>query len=364
MIAAGLIVASALPLFNFAATGDPTTDLYRLVWDYDRLGFGDGHGRTGHSIANGLRHAHYDLSLAGADLYGWQPHGITPDLVEHLQRGRTAWPVRAYSFVLLPFGLVIGLAAGAVQRHDLVLRFRLLGLWCAGAILWVLILARPTWFFLSNSLFLRPGYSWLWVVVALAWVNLPLIAFRRWQNQPQIPWTWLLFAAASSILILNMTYWTGSMRYSTRYYFEALTAVALLSAVPAILATSRWAKITSTAAVTALSAICLVHYSIPRISALHRFNGVGRDVIEELEARRDDSRPVLVLVAGKTGGRWQPYGSLMAVTGPYLDGEIIAARIRSAEQAAALAGRYPEHQVLELLIEDGNPVFVEEQGFR
>jgi 4-amino-4-deoxy-L-arabinose transferase-like glycosyltransferase len=352
-------VASALPLFNAVATGSPTTDLYRLVWSYDRLGFGDGHGRTGHTILNGLRHARFDLSLAAADLYGWQPHEITPDLVEHLQRGTNTWPVRAYSFALLPCGLLIGLLAGSKQRGDVTLRLRLLGLWCVGAVFWTLLPLRSTWFLLPAELFQQPGFSRLWVVVALIWVNLPLLALVRWRDQPRLLWTWLLFTAALNLLILNMTYWTGSMRYSTRYYFEVLTAVSLLSAVPAILATTRTARLVAAGVAIALSVTSLVHYSYPRIEALYRFNEVGRDLIEGVEDRRLGHRPALVLVSGDTDGRWQPYGALMAVTGPYLDSDIIAARIAGGEDRAVLSGRFRERQVIELRISGVEREFVE-----
>jgi 4-amino-4-deoxy-L-arabinose transferase-like glycosyltransferase len=349
IVAAGL-VGSALPLFNAVATGSPTTDLYRLVWSYDRLGFGEGHGRTGHTIANGLRHAGFDLSLASADLYGWQPRGITPELVEHLQTGRNTWPARAYSFALLPCGLLVGLLAGSRQRGDLALRLRLFGLWCAGAFFWTFVALRPTWFLLPSETFQQPGFSWLWILVALVWANLPLLALVRWRDQPEIPWTWLLFAATLNLLILNMTYWTGSMRYSTRYYFEVLTAVSLLSAVPAILATSRRARGVMAVVAVALSAASFIHYSYPRIGALYRFNEVGRDVIDDVQAMRTSERPILVLVSGDTGGQWQPYGALMAVTGPYLDGDIIAARIGGDEDRAALSDRFRERQVIELRI--------------
>jgi hypothetical protein len=223
-----------------------------------------------------------------------------------------------------------------------------------------LIALRPTWFLLPAELFQQPGISSLWVVVALIWVNLPLLALVRWRDQPRIPWTWLLFAAALSLLVLNMTYWTGSMRYSTRYYFEALTAVSLLSAVPAVLATSRWARGLVATAAVALSVMSLVHYSCPRIDALYRYNRVGRDLLDDVEARRQDDRPVLVLVSGDTGGRWQPYGALMAITGPYLDTDVIAARGGGVEDRMAFSERFPERQMIEMRVSGTNREFVAE----
>lgn len=358
LIVAAVAVGSALPLLSVFATGSPTTNLYRLVWSYDRLGFGVGHGRTGHSIIKGLGHARFDLSMASADLYGWQPHEVTPDLVEHLQGGRSRWPVRAYSFVLLPFGLLVGLLAGSKMQGDLTLRIRLLGLWGVGAVFWTLMPLRSAWFLLPAELSQQAGFSRLWVVVALIWVNLPLLAMERWRNQPRIPWVWLLFAAALNLLILNMTYWTGAMRYSPRYYFEVLTAVSLLSALPMVLATSRCSRGLVAFAAVALSVASLLHYSYPRIEALYRFNRVGLDLIEDVESRRKKDLPVLILVSGDTRGRWQPYGALMALTSPYLDSDIVAARIASAKDRVTISGRFPERQVIEIRVSGMNRVFV------
>jgi hypothetical protein len=71
-------VASAIPLFSLSATGDARTNLYQLVWPYDSVCFGEGHGRTRHTLAKGLRHARFDLSLGAADLFGWQLEPISP----------------------------------------------------------------------------------------------------------------------------------------------------------------------------------------------------------------------------------------------------------------------------------------------
>src|SRR5690606_26274320 len=43
-----LSIASSIPAFSYAATGDPQQNLYELVWDYDRIGFGEGYGRNRH----------------------------------------------------------------------------------------------------------------------------------------------------------------------------------------------------------------------------------------------------------------------------------------------------------------------------
>lgn len=57
--------------FNWATTGDPTQNLYVLVWPYDRIGFGDGHGRSGHSWERAKRNLNWDTDCYARDLFGW-----------------------------------------------------------------------------------------------------------------------------------------------------------------------------------------------------------------------------------------------------------------------------------------------------
>ncbi|MBZ0293146.1 MAG: glycosyltransferase family 39 protein, partial [Anaerolineae bacterium] len=58
-----LLISTAIPIYNYAATGNPRENLYTLVWSYDQVGFGDCCGRSGHTLEKGLRHVRFDLSL-------------------------------------------------------------------------------------------------------------------------------------------------------------------------------------------------------------------------------------------------------------------------------------------------------------
>ena len=65
----------------------------------------------------------------------------------------------------------------------------------------------------------------------------------------------------------------------------------------------------------------------------------------------DWRRPLLVIVNGPNSGpqrvRWRSYGSLMAVTSPYLDSEIVAARDPGTLRDQILA-RFPGRQVIDV----------------
>lgn len=298
LTAAALLISLAIPVYNTAATGSPTQNLYTLVWSYDRVGFGECCGRNGHTLEKGIRHVRFDLSLMAADLYGWQwqdvrdlgQHlaqwlktgeigtSITPQLQEHLRTEGDTWPLTGISWVLLPFGIALG--------------------------------------------------------------------FRR-------RWIWLLAGVALSLIAVHLAYWIGSQRYSTRYYFEALTALSIISALPLARLMRRVGRLP----VYALLAVVLIYslyvYSTPRIMALHGFNLISREILDGVEARRTDDEPVLVII---TGGdvRWRALGELMTVTSPYLDSDIVMAwdNLQPGVREAIVA-RFPNRPIIEMEA-DGN----------
>lgn len=299
-----LIVSSAIPIYNYAATGDPTLNLYTLVWDYDRVGFGDCCGRHGHTVEKGIRQVRFDLSLMAADLYGWQwqdiqnlgAHvwqwlqtgtmgtSITPELQDHLLNASDYWPLTGISWILLPFGLALGLR-------------------------------------------------------------------RRW--------TWLLAGAAACLVVVHVAYWIGSQRYSTRYYFESLTALSILSAVPIVWLARRMGRRPLYALLALGLLYSLYSYSTPRISVLHGFNFVNRATIDEVQARRKSDQPVLVIVSGDSV-RWRAMGALMSVTSPYLDSDIVVAwdNLQPGTREGILA-LFPDRPIIEMQAEGNEAWFVQ-----
>lgn len=280
-----LFVGAVIPLYNLAATGDATQNLYVFVWSYDKVGFGEGFGRHGHTLEKGIRQARWDLSLTAADLFGWQLGTITPELQDHLRENSDTWPVVGVSWILLPFGMWIGRK-------------------------------------------------------------------RRW--------VWLLLGVMVSLVAVHTAYWIGSQRYSTRYYYEGLIAAALLSAIPLAWLARRWKRWPVYLGLGVVLVYSLYAYSTPRITALYRFNQIGPELIEAVEARRVDDRPILALVTGNNV-RWRAYGALMTVTSPYLDSEIVAALDNTQPGVREqILARFPERQVIELLAEDNYAWFPDE----
>lgn len=310
LTAAALIVSSTIPLYNYAATHNPARNLYTLVWPYDQVGFGECCGRNVHTLEKGIRHVRFDLSLMAADLFGWQLEditgigshvgtlltagqmgtSITPELQDHLLTSGDYWPLTGISWILLPFGLLVG-----------------------------------------------------------------------WRRR----WTWLMAGAALCLIAVHVAYWIGSQRYSTRYYAEALTALALISALPLAWLIERTGR---RWLIYALLAVGLVYslyvYSTPRIHTLYRFNFITPEPIEGVMARRVGDQPVLVIVTG-ADVRWRALGALMSVTSPFLDSDIVMGwdNLQPGVREA-IVERFPDRQIIEMQAEGNQAWFVESEGAR
>lgn len=94
------LVTALQPAYLYAVTGSPTTNLYTLIWPYDRLGFGPGTGPYGgHTLRQGLITTRQELTRWASDLFGW-PHaswiaalaGLVPAGLHAARSGRREWP--------------------------------------------------------------------------------------------------------------------------------------------------------------------------------------------------------------------------------------------------------------------------------
>ncbi len=356
-----LVIAAIVPYNNYLAVGNPAKDLYTLVWSYDRVGFGSCCGRSGHTLEKGIRQAGFDLSLTSADLFGWeigaltQPDGtIRPDAANHLLTQSTYWfkvgdnwVLLGISWILLPFGFLL-----AYRRKAIFIL-----IWVVAAYSWLRFASA----FQNGAQLTNPTFAWVWIIAALIWLYLPLVF---WRDRTRA-WTWILWCAAAGLVIIQMTYWIGSQLYSTRYYFEGLTSLALISAIPiAWLARrfGRWGRPVVYALLAAVLAYSFYFYSTPRISVLTDFNLINQDQIQAIDARRTTDKPVLVLVSGLSV-KWRATGALMTVTSPYLDSDIVVAWDYQAGKGTIrqqLLDRFPDREVIEINAQDNYWWFPEE----
>jgi len=351
-----LAISSAIPLYNAATTGDPLKNLYTLIpgWEYDRVGFGEGYGRNGHTIEKGVAHMRYDLSLTAADLFGWQWGTFTPEareaansrvpdyerdcnrvnqsqatLQEHLRTCSGYYPVTGLSWLLLMPGLLAGF-----RRN-----------WA-----WVWAIVGMAWLLWLADAF--PYSVGAWLSVGALWILAPLLfVFPRDESEPRALWTWLLLGVIVSLIGVHLAYWVGSQRYSTRYYFEALGAAAILSAL-ALDWLRREAKSRALRAafVLGFAALCLwsfTQYSLPRINALYGYNRVSQTFIDTVNTRRVSDAPLLVLMSGQNRV-WRSGGALLAETSPYLDSDMVFAWYHNDEMRAQLVALMPDREIIEM----------------
>lgn len=344
---AALGVFALVPAYNIAAVNDPTANLYTLVWEYDCVGFGTC-GRNGHILEKAFRHTGFDLSLTAVDLFGWgYPFGVNFDARRHLVNDSDQYPIAGFSMILLPFGLALALGR----------RWWVGALWAAACAGWTLFAIG----FDGGRLLTDPAFGWPFVAGALALTAAPLLLLRR---HDRAAWAWVLWTTAAMLIILQLAYWIGSQRYSTRYYFEGLAGAALLSAIPigAVLRrlTGRRRRIAGVG-LAALLLLTLLSYTWPRIEVLRGYNRISQAQIAEVDRRRA-GRDALVLVTG-TDVRWRAYGALMASTSPYLDSPIVAALDSSggANPAIreALLARFPDRLLIEMSANVNDAEFVD-----
>ncbi len=103
--ARGVLVAGATAaaiaalhfVWQWAVTGSPWLNPYVLWWSYDRLGFGPGHGLTGHTPQQAWVNTRFSLQVAAGDLFGWGRWSwlFLPAGAWALRRRYDAWPLLA-----------------------------------------------------------------------------------------------------------------------------------------------------------------------------------------------------------------------------------------------------------------------------
>jgi hypothetical protein len=337
---------AVIPAYNYAATGDPTQNLYLLIWDYDRIGFGEGYGRNGHTLEKGLRQTWWDLSLTNADLFGWQCCAVDNSLSTHWLQNSDWFPNIGLSFILLPVGAFL-----VLRRH------MLWGiLWIGtGVLAYLLLIQQPL------ATLRDPAVGYGFMLALGIWIALPWLFILKARPPQRVIWGVVLIAFLLTLVGLHVTYWIGSQRYSTRYYFEALPVFALLTALPLgwLMQQNRFMRWLIWVGVIAVCLLSFVTYSWPRVSALYRFNWVSPQMIEAVERRREEDRPVLVIVSGEDV-RWRALGSLMIRTSPWLDSDIVAAwdNLRPGTRESILA-RFPDRQLIEMTANGNRSCFVD-----
>jgi len=109
-----ITLALALLLFawQYALTGDALTNPYTLWWTYDKVGFGEGYGRYGHSLTLAWSNLKVSLRAGVSDLFGWAKLSwlFLPFGLWAIRRDRLGWLLSSvfFSLVLVHLAYWIG----------------------------------------------------------------------------------------------------------------------------------------------------------------------------------------------------------------------------------------------------------------
>ncbi len=201
---------------------------------------------------------------------------------------------------------------------------------------------------------LKVASSDLFGWVRLSWIFLP---FGIWASRRK-SLSYYSTGITVSLIIVYLAYWVSSWLLGSRYYFEALPGLALLTAAGIVwLAGSDMAghksrpvltkarKLGVTAIVSLLFFSNLYLYLPARLGGLQGLYGIEREDLEIFEsAELAEYQPALVIVDAE---HWMPYGSTLVLESPNLDSPLIFAWSIGPQTDGELAERYQaERQVL------------------
>lgn len=370
LTAVALLISTVIPIYNTAAAGNPRQNLYLLVWDYDQLGFGECCGRNGHRLDKGIRQTRWDLSMAAADIFGWQLGSLPEDSPDWLRSLATQWNVPGVSWALLPFALFLGFK----QRWPWLALWFVFGFFLLAQTSELPNLLRQEGFAsiwrvlgLPADPLASAGFGAAWMIAALVWICAPFGVIALLREDHKMLWTWLLASVSMCLILAHVAYWVGAQLYSTRYYAEGVAALAILSAVPLAWLAHRWKALPVYTGLAMILFYSLYAYSTPRITPLYRLNLVNPDVVEQVKARAQGDRPILVLASGdrvSDAVKWRSLGSLMAVTSPFLDSPIVIAwdfapNNHELNIRQKILDRFPNRQIIEIGVQDNAWWFLE-----
>lgn len=165
---------------------------------------------------------------------------------------------------------------------------------------------------------------------ALAFCWLPFLLARSGR------YDWLFLAVLVAVLLVYVSYWTTGIMYGPRYYFAALPALLLLTALGLQALAKTWGGAGTALVLAAILLLALSTYWPRALREMRGYNfidGADRAFVEE-----QLSGPALVFVPVQ---HWWDYGRFFSGNTPWLDGEIIYARDLGPAQNRCLQEAFP-----------------------
>jgi hypothetical protein len=296
MAAAGSLGGLAYIWYNLRTTGDPFLTGQEAMWDFNRVGFGDGIGPGGyHGFEGGVLVTRVNLEHLSHWLYGW------PDQL---------------SFYAVGLGIAVMLAS---------FLWRVIGLKNGD----------------TPPAPIDPGDQ------------------RRSGLRPVSPEAWdlALFTLGAAIILAHAAYWTTGFMYGPRFFFEAMGALVLLSArgllglrwlvVEGIrLLVPRLPGLRPVVTLLGLAFLAFLFYQAHTDFTpawLDEYRGwydIDRAGLERVEAAGLENAVVIVL-----GQHWTDFAPYLAQNSPFLTDDVLYARGLGEGANRMLLDRFPGRSI-------------------
>ena len=209
---------------------------------------------------------------------------------------------------------------------------------------------RQAW--INTRFSLRAGLHDAFGWPFLSWLFLPFGLFVLLPKADARP----VIAIVPLLILVYGLYWIGSWLFGPRYYYEALPALAVISAagvgwLGAFLKgmkASAWRRLGTTALVAFLLAVNLSFYLPARIGGMHGLYGIDRKSLAAIAGA--DLEQALIIVHAD---HWSSYANLLPLRPPFADSSLQVAWSRGPGPDERVADLFPGYDLY--LYDSDNP---------
>lgn len=176
----------------------------------------------------------------------------------------------------------------------------------------------------------------------LSWVFLPFGVWALRRSRDGL----LSLATFPSLVLVHMAYWVGSWLLGPRYYYEGIPGLAITSAAGIFwlggwlakpVRAVRLRRLALTATLLILLSLNLAFYLPARLSGLRGLYGISRAAMAPVEEFNLQSALLIVHPLES----WTDYGSLLTLSPPFTESNLLVVRSRGAKGNALLQEAYP-----------------------
>jgi uncharacterized membrane protein len=343
--------AGLWPIFNQIWTGDWRTNTYTLLWSYDQVGFGPNHGLMQfagcdatppagcHTLEYGLRNARTDLDVYMRDLFGFT---LNPG-IEKWAEDNLGWGAGiGISWILV----VVGLIAGRKKEWIWVFFELLVGIVVAQLFYWIGSVVRGGaayslryYYEATFGVCIVGGYGAVTLIRSLRNRKQRAATLEPLPKQPGVAIDYLNGVIGGRAPKLEISTFSNRIKRAWDILFPGyiLLEIALMAS--------------------------LLGYTPPRFheplppdwdNGLYGYNKVSQKQLDTLtKARQISDRPaapVLLIILHdpdpSVQDDWRDYGAAMAIESPFLDGDLVVARIFDRIDVESIIQRFPGRLVL------------------